>query len=193
MVGSNKLKRKVVGPTQYTKIPFYNLSYEAFFPRGTPKKQRKVRIHQAKFWYVHEFSNKKKQKIAKLVSIDLFVSEENLEKTIKNLTNNGAKKIKKIQHQLALPKYCPECEKVGTANIKLEDRYDTKNHKIRIHYNHKDKSKHYVATYDLDNSSISPRGKTSTKEAIDIRKFYLGYWIQKLGKTKNGIKTLEFD
>ena len=192
MVGRKPISKEV-GLTQYTPMPFYKLTYEAFYPRGTPKQNKGVRISKRRFLYVHEFTNKKKEKKFKHVSIDLFVSQENLENTIKNLTTNGAKNIKKIQFQLPLPKYCPECETSGTVNVKLDDRYNTKNHKVRIHYNHKDKSKHYVATYDLDTESLSPRGKTSKKEAIDIRKFYLGYWVKKFGTPKNGITTLEFD
>jgi hypothetical protein len=190
MVGSNKKKRKEIGLIQHTNIPFYNLTYEAF---GQPKGQKKVRISKNRFWYLHEIKKRKSEIKYKPVSIDLFVSEENLEKTIENLKNNGAKNIKKIQHKLPLPIYCPDCEKKGTANIKLEDRYETKNHKVRIHYNHKDKSKHYVATYNLDTRELKIRGKTAKKEAIDIRKFYQNYWIQKFGTMKNGLMTLEFE
>jgi hypothetical protein len=192
VVGSNKKKRKEYGIIQEVTIPFYNLTYDAF---GQPKGQKKVRIGKERFWYIHEIETKKKksEKKYKPVLIDLFVNEENLETTIKNLKKNGAKNVKPIQHKLPLPIYCPECEMRGTANIKLDDRYGTKHHKVRIHYNHKDKSKHYVATYDLDNNSLNTRGKTSKKEAIDIRKFYRNYWLQKFGTIKNGIKTLEFD
>lgn len=176
MAGRNPIA-KGLGIMRQVPIPFYHLTFEAFFPRGTKKENKNVRISTSVFWYVHEFE-KKKKKYAKFVPIELFVSKENLEGTIENLKLNGAKKIKKTQHKISLPRYCPECEKVGTSTTKLDDRYETKNHKVRIHYNH-GKSKHYVGTYDLDNGSLKPRGKTSKKEAIDIRKFFITYWVGK--------------
>jgi len=167
-----------IGIMRHAPIPFYHLTHEAFFPRGTKKENKNVRISRSIFWYIHEFE-KKKKKYAKAIPIELFVSEENLENTIKTLKLNGVKIIKKVHLKIPLPMYCPECEKVGTSNTKLDERYETKNHKVRITYNH-GKSKHYVGTYDLDNGSITPRGKTPKKKAIDIRKFFINYWVGKL-------------
>lgn len=179
-----KTKSKYLGLRQNVLLPIYHISYQPFFPRGSKKEIRdengnlefnglRSRIHTNTFYYQGE---------NKINHIPLFVLEDEIDITIKNLHNNGVKATTINQQSISLPTICPSCEHTGSATTALDKRYKTENHFVRIWFNHsKTKPKRcFVATFDAKNGGMKPR------DGIDIRKFFTTYYLKKG-------QSLEFD
>ncbi len=188
------VKKRTLNQTaimSYCPLPFYLLTAQAPYDE-IKYKSSKIKLPNISKRYfeiesVFEFKNKKRAPKKTKDVIDMMVSTETRENTIETLRLNGAKNIKQIRQHLPLPKYCPNCDKLGRTSSILENRYQTRHHTARIYYGHRDKSRCYVGTFDVDNGRTTPASK------IDPKKFLSIYWVKKLGTTKNGITTLESD
>ena len=169
---------------QNVMLPIYHISYQPFFPRGSKKEirdkngklvfnGRSSRIHRNTFYYQGENG---------INFIPLSVLEDDVDKTVKNLHNNGVKATTTTQHSTLLPTICPGCDHTGSATATLDKRYETENRFIRFWYNHSitEPKRCFVATMDAKNGGIKP------KAGIDLRKFFIGYYL------KEG-QSLEFD
>jgi len=89
-----KPKSKNVGLMQVVKLPFCQITYQPFFPKGAKREirdkdgkllyhARQMRMSINHFYYLHE---------GKLQEIPLFVQNKDVEITLKNLIKNGCKK-----------------------------------------------------------------------------------------------------
>jgi len=164
-----------LGLMQRMFLPIYHITHQPFFPHGAKREMRdnngkllySARNIQIREPFFHYENN------GKIITIPLFVLENNVLLTIKNLKNNGGKNLKIQQVTTELPKFCPSCDHEGTATCKLDTRYETQPRFVRIHYNHNKpkKDRCYVGTYD------AWTGTTKSKEGIDIRKFFRSYWL----------------